>query len=140
MLIQFFDDSIWGFSILSRQRLRLDFVYFDVCGRKFVLFGIKEKMQNVYSFTAALRVFHYYGKFLKPIENGKINCLCEIPYNSFAIKTVTNNGEIIGYLLREDSRVCKIFSLPWSNPVSRELTDFEHYLCLLLVQGGMEIV
>lgn len=73
------------------------------CDKQVVLFGIKEKMESIYSFTAAVRRFHYHRKFWKPIENEKLNCLYKDnnPYNRFVIKTVTSNGEIVGHLSRE---------------------------------------
>ena len=45
------------------------------CNKKFILFAIKEKMEDIHFVTSALRGFHYYRTFWKPIENQKLNCL-----------------------------------------------------------------
>ena len=96
-------------------------------------------MENVYSFTAAVRGFHYYRKFWKPIENERLTCFYEDgnPYDRFAIKTVTSNGATVGHLPKEISRVTKFF-LDRGAFMQVELTS-KHYRRSPLVQGGMEI-
>ena len=66
------------------------------------------KMENVYSFTAAVRGFHYYRKFWKPKENEKLDCSHE-----------EHDGMIVGHLPREISRIKKFFSRSWSSDASR---------------------
>ena len=68
-------------------------------------------MENVYSFTAAVRGFYYYRKFWKPKENEKRDWSHEEhnPFDWFAIKTVTNDGMIVGYLAREISWITNFF-------------------------------
>ena len=96
-------------------------------------------MENVYSFTAAVRGFHYYRKFWKPIENERLSCFHEDgnPYDRFAIKTATSNGATVGHLPKEISRVTKFF-LDRGASMQVELTS-KHYRRSPLVQGGMEI-
>ena len=83
-----------SFETASAMKLLLTLIS---CDKQVVLFGVKEKMESIYSFTAAVRRCHYHRKFWKPIENEKLNCL----YNRLVIKTVTSNGEIVGHLSRE---------------------------------------
>ena len=96
-------------------------------------------MENSYSFTAAVRGFHYYRKYWKPQENEKLHCTFEEnnPYDRFAIKTVTADGKTVGHLPREISRVTKFF-LDRGAVMFLELTS-KHYRRSPLVQGGMEI-
>ena len=69
------------------------------------------KMENVYSFTPAVRGFHHYRKFWKPKENEQLDCFHEEhnPFDWFAIKTVTSDGMIVGHLPRETSQITKFF-------------------------------
>ena len=96
-------------------------------------------MENVYSFTAAVRGYHHYRKFWKPKENETLKCLYEEnnPYDHFAIKTLSSDGKIVGHLPREISRVTKFFLDRGAN-ISVKLTS-RHYRRSPLVQGGMEI-
>ena len=68
-------------------------------------------MESVYSFAGAVRGFHYYREVWQSIEKKELNYLCKdnFPYDRFAIKTLTNAREIVGYLLREISGVTKFF-------------------------------
>ena len=96
-------------------------------------------MENVYSFTAAVRGFHYYRKFWKPKENEKLDCSHEEhnPFDWFAIKTVTSDGMIVGHLPREISRITNFF-LDFGVVMQVELTS-KHYRHSPLVKCGMEI-
>ena len=95
-------------------------------------------MENVYSFTAAVRGFHY-RKFWKPKENEKLDCSHEEhnPFDWFAIKTVTSDGMIVGHLPGEISRITKCF-LDREAVMQVELTS-KHYRRSPLVKGEMEI-
>ena len=97
-------------------------------------------MENGYSFTAAVRGFHYYRKFWKPKENEKLDCSHEEhnPFDWFAIKTVTSDGMIVGHLPRDISRIKKLF-LNRGAEMEAELTS-KHYQRSPLVKSGMEIV
>ena len=96
------------------------------------------KMESCYTFTAAVRGYHYYRKTWKPKEN-ELRCLHEEgnPYDRFAIKTVTSEGTTVGHLPREISRITKFF-MDRGAVVSVQLTS-RHYRRSPLVQGGMEI-
>ena len=68
-------------------------------------------MDIVCSYTAAVRGYHYYKQFWKPVENEELHCYHEKYnlYDKFGIKTVHENGETVGHLPREISRVTKFF-------------------------------
>ena len=92
-------------------------------------------MENVYSFTAAVRGFHRYRNFWKPKENEKLDSFYEEhnPYDQFAIKTVTSDGMIIGHLPREITRITKFF-LDHGAVMQVELSS-KHYQRTPLVKG-----
>ena len=96
-------------------------------------------METCYTFTAAVRGYHYYRKSWKPKENEALRCLFEEnnPYDRFAIKTVTSEGTTVGHLPREISRITKFF-MDRGAVFSVQLTS-RHYRRSPLVQGGMEI-
>ena len=64
-------------------------------------------MDIVYSYTAAMRGYHYYKQFWNPVENEELPCgrekfnLCD----KYAIKVIHENGKTAGHLPRELSRV-----------------------------------
>ena len=91
--------------------------------------------EKVLRFSAAIRGFHYYQR----IENEELNCLHEQgnAFDIFAIKTICQNGKIVGHLPREISRITK-FILDRGARVNAVLTS-NHYRRSLLVQGGLEI-
>ena len=140
MLIRVFINAIRFFKIRSRQHLPWSFclLWFLVIRNSFK-FGITEKIENVYYFTKVVRGFHYYRKFWIPIENEKLNCLHEDnnPYDWFAIKAVTSNGDIVGHLPRQISRVTDFF-LDRGTVIQVELIS-KYYCRSSLVEGGMEI-
>ena len=96
-------------------------------------------MENVHSFTAAVRGFHYYRTFWKPTERESLKCIYEEnnPYDRFAIKTVAKNGSTVGHLPKEISRITKFF-LDCGASMEAVLTS-RYYRRSPLVQGGMEI-
>ena len=57
----------------------------------------------------AVRGFNYCRKFWGPKENEKLECFYEPGnvFDQFAIKTVAERGETVGYLPKEISRVTK---------------------------------
>ena len=99
-------------------------------------------MENIYSFTAAVRGFRYHRTFCNPKENEKLDCSHEEhkPFNWFAIKTVTRHGMIVGHLPIEISRITKIF-LDRGAVIKVELKGgkLKHCRRSPLVKGGMEI-
>ena len=83
-------------------------------------------MGNVHSFTAAVRNYHYYRRFWKPEEKQKLNCMHELnnPYDRFAIKLVTLNGETVGHLPKGLSSITK-FYLDRGASMHAELTTLQ---------------
>ena len=59
-------------------------------------------MDIVHTYAAVVKGYHYYKQFWKPVENEELRCLHEKIsfYDSFAVKTVHKNDEIVGYLPR----------------------------------------
>ena len=60
---------------------------------------------------AAVRGYHFYRRYWRPQENEKLICLHEPgnAFDRFAIKTVKENGEIVGHLPKEISRITKYY-------------------------------
>ena len=96
-------------------------------------------MENVHSFTAAVRGYHYYRRFWKPEEKQKLNCMHELnnPYDRFAIKLVTLNGETVGHLPKELPSINKFYLDRGAS--MHEFITSKHYSRSPWVQGGMEI-
>ena len=94
---------------------------------------------EVYTFMAAVRVFHYYRRFWRPKENEKLDYFCEPGnvFDQFAIKAVDERGETVGHLPKEISRVTKYF-LDRVISMQRKLTS-RHFRHSPLVQAGLEI-
>ena len=92
-----------------------------------------------HTFTAAVRGYHYYRRFWQPKENEKLICLHDPgnTFDRFAIKTVSENGETVGHLPKEISRITKYF-LDRGASMYCTLSS-EHYRRSPLVQGGLEI-
>ena len=90
-------------------------------------------------FQAAVRGFHYYRKYWKPKEGELLFCSHDFgnPFDVFAIKTCTDEGNIVGHLPREISRASK-FLLDGGTVMNAKLSS-SHYRRSPLVQGGMEI-
>ena len=117
---------------------RTSFVFITYVRYRLCIFLIEKKtMENVYTFTAAVRGYHHHRKFWKPKENKTLQCLFEKDnlYDHFAIKTVSSDGKTVGHLPREISRVTKFF-LDRGARVNAKLTS-RHYRRSPLVQGGM---
>ena len=51
-------------------------------------------------YQAAVREFHYYHKYWKPKEGELLSCSHEFGNPFFAIKTTTDEGNIVGHLPR----------------------------------------
>jgi hypothetical protein len=96
-------------------------------------------MDIVHSYTAAVRGFHYYKQFWKPVENEELRCFHEKfnLYDKFAIKVVREDDKTVGHLPRELSRVTKYF-LDRGASMYVKLSS-HHYRRSPLVQGGIEI-
>ena len=105
ILTSFYDSNSIQFSSIQFSQTTLSFS------------NLSRKMENVYS--AAVRGFHYYRKFWKPIENERLTCFHEDgnPYDRFAIKTATSNGATVGHLPKEISRVTNSGALRHSTGV-----------------------
>ena len=95
--------------------------------------------EKVCTFTAAVRGFHYYRRLWRPTDSQKLFCLFEIgnSFDRFAIKTVTEEDQIVGHLPREISRVTK-FLLDRGAKIYLTLCS-TNYRRSPLVQGGLEI-
>ena len=96
-------------------------------------------METQHTLTTAVRGFHFYRRYWHPQENKKLLCLHESEnlFDRFAIKTVKENGETVGHLPREISRVTKYV-------LDRGITKHckvssKHYRLSPLVHGGLEI-
>ena len=65
----------------------------------------------VLSYTAAVRVYHHYKQLWKPIRNEELCSLHEkfSFYDSFAVKTVSKNGNTVGHFPRQLSWVTNFF-------------------------------
>ena len=66
--------------------------------------------EKIFEFTAAVRGFHYYGRFWVPKPSQKLNCFYEPdnPFDEFAIKVCEEGHEVpVGHLPRELSRATK---------------------------------
>lgn len=94
---------------------------------------------EVRKYAAAVRGFHYYQRFWRPKENEELDCIHEPDnvFDRFAIKTVNKDGDTVGHLPKELSRVTKYF-LDRGFTMKCKLTS-NHYRRSPLVQGGLEI-
>ena len=94
---------------------------------------------EVNKFTAAVRGFHYHQRIWRPKENEELDCVYEPDnmFDRFAIKTVNKDGDTVGHLPKEISRVTKYF-LDRGFTMQCKLTS-NHCRRSLLVQGGLEI-
>ena len=91
---------------------------------------------KTFEFTAAVRGYHYYGKFWSPQPNQHLQS--DNAFDRFAIKVCEiNKDNAIGHLPREISRPTK-FLIDRGVNVSLELTS-GNYRRSPLVQGGLEI-
>lgn len=66
-------------------------------------------MKKTYSFQAAVRGYHYYGKHWNLVESDKLLCMHKPRpcFDRFATEVMNESGEIVGYLPREHSRITK---------------------------------
>ena len=94
---------------------------------------------TVYEFKSAVRGYHFYRKDWKPVCNQLLFCSYEVGnlFDPFAIKVCKSDGEIVGHLPMEISRITK-FLLDRGFAASLTLTSM-HYRRSPLVQGGLEI-
>ena len=90
-------------------------------------------------FPAAIRGYHFYRSFWRPVESEKLICMHELnnAFDRFAIKTVSQSGSTVGHLPMELSRVTK-FYLDRGASVYAQLSS-TYYRRSPLVQGGLEI-
>ena len=95
--------------------------------------------ENVFIFTAAIRGLHVYQRYWMHTEQESLTCSYEHqnPYDMLAIKTTTANGNAVGHLPQEISRVTK-FLLDRGATITAELTSSQ-YRRSPLVQRGLEI-
>ena len=95
--------------------------------------------EKVCEFIAAIRGYHYYRQFWNPQVSEVLQCAHDFGnvFDIFAIKMLNNNGEIVGHLPREISRVSK-FLMDRGAAVQATLTT-TNYRRSPLVQGGLEI-
>ena len=94
---------------------------------------------EVYEFMTAVRGYHYYKTYWNLVCNQTLYCSHEVgnPFDPFAIKVCKDDGEIVGYLPMETSRITKFL-------LDRGCTSTEHlapeyYRRSSLMQGGLEI-
>ena len=80
--------------------------------------------KKVFIFTAAIRGFHVVQRYWMPTEQESFTCSYEHqnPYDMFASKTTTENGNTVRHLPQEISRVSK-FVLDRGAAITSELTS-----------------
>ena len=90
-------------------------------------------------FKSAIRGFHVYRQFWKPLLAEELSCSheAENAFDIFAIKVCTDNGQTVGHLPMEISRITK-FLIDRGASVSAILTS-PKYRRSPLVQVGLEI-
>ena len=90
-------------------------------------------------FSSFVRGYHHYRKTWFPQESEVLNCYHEFEntFDMFAIKKCKSNGQIVGHLPREISRVTN-FLLDRGAVVQANIYT-THYRRSPLVQGGLEI-
>ena len=90
-------------------------------------------------FSSAVAGYHHYRNTWFPQKSEVLDCYDEFEntFDMFAIKTCKSNGQIVGHLPREISRVTK-FLLDRGAVVQATLST-THYRRSPLVQGGLEI-
>ena len=89
--------------------------------------------------SSFVRGYHHYRNTWFPQESEVLDCYHEFEntFDMFAIKTCKSNGQIVGHLPREISRVTK-FLLDRGAVVQATLFT-THYRRSPLVQGGLKI-
>ena len=91
------------------------------------------------AFNASMRDYHHYKKYWNPKPSKKLICSYEIdnPFDLSAIRPCNTEGNTVGHLPRELSRVTK-FLLDRGADITAVPTAM-HYKRSPLVQGGLEI-
>ena len=94
---------------------------------------------EVYEFKTAVRGYHYYKTYWNAVCNQTRYCSHEVgnPSDLFAIKMCKDDGEIVGHLPMEISRITK-FLLVRGFTLTVHLTSTYHGRSPLM-QGGLEI-
>ena len=90
-------------------------------------------------FSSAVAGYHHYRNTWFPQKSEVLDCYDEFEntFDMFAIKTCKSNGQIVGHLPREISRVTKF--LLDCGAVEQATLSTTHYRRSPLVQGGLEI-
>ena len=93
---------------------------------------------EVYKFMTAVRGYHYYKTYWNPVCSQILYCSHEVgnPFDLFAIKVCKDDGEIVGQLPMENSRITKLL-LDRGFTLTVHLTS-AHYRRSPLMQGGLE--
>ena len=96
-------------------------------------------MYNYFTFPCAIRGYHVYQRTWLPAIDDRIDCAWEYTnlYDRFAIKCVDPDGNIVGHLPMEISRITK-FLIDRGAVVHANVTNIR-YRVSPLVQGGLEI-
>ena len=83
--------------------------------------------ENTCEFSAAVRGYHFYQNIWSPLESEVLECHHEFGnvFDMFAIKTCKSNGQTVGHLPREISRVTK-FLLDRGAMVQATLTTTDY--------------
>ena len=95
--------------------------------------------EKVSEFFSEIRGYHYYRNTWNPEESEVLQCSHELEndFDLFAIKTCKPEGQIVGHLPMEISRVTKF--LLGRGPVIIAPLNTTNYRRSPLVQGGLEI-
>ena len=66
-------------------------------------------VNEIYEFMTAVRGYHYYKTYWNPVCNQTLYCSNEVGklFDPFVIKVCKNDGEIVGHLSLEISRIMK---------------------------------
>ena len=96
-------------------------------------------VNEVYEFMTAVRGYHYYKTYWNPVCNQRLYCSHEVGklFDPFVIKVCKDDGEIVGHLSMEISRIMK-FLLDRGFTATAHLTP-TYYRRSLLIQCGLKI-
>ena len=96
-------------------------------------------VNEIYEFMTAVRGYHYYKTYWNPVCNQRLYCSNEVGklFDPFVIKVCKNDGEIVGHLSLEISRIMK-FLLDRGFTATVHLTS-TYYRRYLLIQCGLKI-
>ena len=98
-----------------------------------------EMSVKLYKYPSAVRGYHYYRSYWKPVVGEELDCVHERdnPFDLFAIAIRKTTGETVGHLPMKNSRVTN-YLMDRGARLSVVLTSSQYHVSSL-VQGGLEI-